>query len=241
MSSPATVSDPRSRWQVAAIVFAMVFPSIGTWLYFVAFAGHSAVGVVYAITKIVQFGFPLVWVLAMERKRLRMQRPDVRGMLVGVAFGITVLTAMLALYYGVLGDSSYTQQGRAPLIAKLNDFGANTPLGFLGLAVFYCLLHSFMEEYYWRWFVFGRLRQFTGLWTAIVVSSLGFMAHHVIVVSRYSDDYVAVGFLSLSVAVGGAVWAWIYERYGTLFATWISHMFVDAGIMLVGYHMAFGG
>ncbi len=241
MNSTATESNQRPQWQVAAIVFAIVFPSIGTWLYFVTFAGHDAVGVVYAVIKVVQFGFPLAWVLAVEQKRLGIQRPDGRGMLVGVAFGIVVLVGMLSLFYGVLSDSSYAQQGRQPLIAKLNDFGATTPLGFLGLAAFYCLLHSFMEEYYWRWFVFGRLRQFTGLWTAIVVSSLGFMAHHVIVVSRYTDDYVAVGFLSISVAVGGAVWAWLYHRYGTLYAPWISHMFVDAGIMLVGYHLAFSG
>jgi len=241
MDSTITKSHRHPRWQGAAIVFAIVFPSIGTWLYFVTFAGHNAVGVVYAVTKIVQFGFPLAWVLAVERRRIRIHRPDGRGMFVGVAFGTVVLVGMLALYHGVLSDGSYARQGHEALIAKLKDFGATTPLGFLGLAVFYSLLHSFMEEYYWRWFVFGRLREFTGTWMAIVVSSLGFMAHHVIVVSRYTDDYLAIGFLSLSVAVGGAVWAWLYQRYESLYAPWVSHMFVDSGIMLVGYDLAFHG
>ena len=35
-------------------------------------------------------------------------------------------------------------------------------------------------------------------------------------------------------AVGGAVWAWIYERTKTLYAPWLSHLVVDAGIFLLG-------
>lgn len=240
MSSTATLSTSRARWQVAAIVLAMVFPSIGTWLYFITFAGDESVAKVYAASKVVQFAFPIVWALAFERSRVTFRLPDGRGMLFGAAFGLAVMLGMLALYFGFFSDSSYALQGREALMAKLNDFGLTTPLAFLGLALFYSLFHSFMEEYYWRWFVFGRLREFTGLWTAVVLSSLGFMAHHVIVLAQYSDNPLVVGLLSISVAIGGAVWAWLYNRHHSLYPSWISHMFVDAGIMLVGYQMAFG-
>lgn len=240
-STTHTLSQPKTSWQVTAIVFAMVFPSVGTWLYFVSFSGHSAVGAVYAVSKVVQFGFPLVWVLAVERERLSFQLPSRRGVLFGLVFGLAVLLGMLGMYFAFFSDSGYAEEGRKVLMAKLTGFGITTPLAFLGMAAFYCLFHSFMEEYYWRWFVFGRMRKFTGLWTAVVISSLGFMAHHVIVVAQYMDDYLAVGFLSLAVAVGGAVWAWLYERSGSLYAPWMSHMLVDAGIMLIGYQLAIGG
>ena len=42
---------------------------------------------------------------------------------------------------------------------------------------------------------------------------------------------------SLGIAVGGAVWAWIYDRTGSLVAPWISHMIVDAGIFALGYFL----
>lgn len=241
MSTTRTLSPPKASWQVAAIVFAIVFPSIGTWLYFVSFSGHSAVGAVYAVSKVVQFGFPLVWVLGVERERLRLQFPNGRGMVFGLVFGLAVMLGMLGLYFSFFSDSSYAEEGREVMMTKLTGFGITTPLAFLGMAVFYSLFHSLMEEYYWRWFVFGRLRKLTGLWTAVVISSLGFMAHHVIVLAQYLDDYLALGLLSLSVAVGGAVWAWLYGRCGSLYAPWVSHMLVDAGIMLVGYRLAFGG
>ena len=41
-----------------------------------------------------------------------------------------------------------------------------------------------------------------------------------------------------SIAAGGAVWAWIYERTGSLYGPWLSHLVVDAGIFIIGYDIA---
>jgi len=48
---------------LAAIAFAMVFPSILTWVYFVLMANWaaSAQQSAYSILKFVQFGFPAFW------------------------------------------------------------------------------------------------------------------------------------------------------------------------------------
>jgi len=40
------------------------------------------------------------------------------------------------------------------------------------VGVFYALCHSLLEEYYWRWFVFARLREQMRLSTAMMVSSV---------------------------------------------------------------------
>lgn len=45
--------------------------------------------------------------------------------------------------------------------------------------------------------------------------------------------------LTLAVAVGGAFWAWLYHRSGSLLGPWISHMLVDAAIFGVSYQLAF--
>src|SRR5690606_17666993 len=103
------------------------------------------------------------------------------------------------------------------------------------------LVHSLAEEYYWRWFVFAQLRRIIPLAPAIGLSSLAFMAHHVIVVGSYlRDNPLAMIFFSLSVAVGGAVWAGLYQRSGSLVGPWLSHLLVDAGIMIVGYDLIWG-
>ena len=104
----------------------------------------------------------------------------------------------------------------------------------------YALIHSFLEEYYWRWFVFDKLRdQLPSTGWAIFFSSIGFMAHHVIVVSFYFGATSFVTYLFCAgVAVGGAVWALLYHHYRSLIGPWVSHAFVDAAIFVIGYFIA---
>ena len=99
-----------------------------------------------------------------------------------------------------------------------------------------------MEEYYWRWFVFGRLRRHLSFGPAAAVSSLAFMSHHVIVLYVYLPGYfwTAVVPLSLCVAVGGVVWAWLFEQTRSIYAAWLSHLLVDAGIFAIGYDLLRG-
>ena len=76
----------------------------------------------------------------------------------------------------------------------------------------------------------------------IGLSSLAFMAHHVIIVATFFPGRfltLAVP-LSFGVAVGGAFWAWLYDRTGSLYPAWLSHLLVDAAILAVGYTMVFG-
>ena len=73
------------------------------------------------------------------------------------------------------------------------------------MALFISVFHSLLEEYYWRWFVFGRLERSLPLAAAIGISSLAFMAHHVFVLAYYFPGRfwsAAVPF-SLCVAAGG--------------------------------------
>ena len=113
------------------------------------------------------------------------------------------------------------------------------PAAFVGMAIFYCVLHSLFEEYYWRWFVYGTMRRHIPVAAANVLSSVGFMLHHVVILGVFFPGrfwLLALPF-SFGVAVGGAVWSWIYERTGSLYAAWLSHALIDAAIMIIGYDM----
>jgi membrane protease YdiL (CAAX protease family) len=127
------------------------------------------------------------------------------------------------------------------LAEKLHGLGAETLGRFVLLAAFISLAHSFLEEYYWRWFVFGRLRQYMPLGAAMAVSSLAFMAHHVIVLSVYLPGgwrfWAGVVPFSLCAAGGGVAWAWMFHRTRSIYGPWLSHLIVDAALMALGYDM----
>jgi membrane protease YdiL (CAAX protease family) len=103
-------------------------------------------------------------------------------------------------------------------------------------AAFLSLANSAVEEYYWRWFVFGRCRRHLALAGAAILSGLAFAAHHGIVLVVMFGVIAGVG-LTLGVAIGGVFWAWLYDRYGSLYASWISHLLVDLAVMSIGYRM----
>jgi membrane protease YdiL (CAAX protease family) len=229
-----------------ALAFAIIYPSVLTWIYFVALSDDSSerTGLqiaAYAAGKFIQFAFPVLYVLAFHRSELRLNPPSRRGIWIGLAFGGAVAVGMFVLYFAILRGWFHSADIPAMVWKKLSEFGLTTPLGFLCFALFLSVVHSLLEEYYWRWFVFLRLRPLVSLRTAIAVSSLGFMAHHVIVLAQYLPGWfhfltLVVPF-SLCVAVGGGVWAWLYERTRSFYAPWLSHLVVDVAVMVIAYDL----
>lgn len=217
------------------------------WIYFVTLAtpvgaaatadASPALRVAYALGKIVQFLFPLVYLGCTAREALWPRPPRFAGLASGLAFGAAVAVAILVLYFGILRETLLEMGLETQVRAKLEEFGAATPSRFFAFAAFISVVHSFLEEYYWRWFVFRRLRLVCPMAAAMAISSLAFMAHHVIVLDVYLPGHflTAVAPFSLAIAVGGGFWAWLYARTDSIGAAWLSHFIIDAAIMVIGF------
>ena len=57
---------------------------------------------------------------------------------------------------------------------------------------------------------------------------------------------IAIFFISITalfsqtittIAGGGAIWAWMYEKTGSLYGPWVNHALVDTAIFIVGYDL----
>lgn len=226
------------RW--LGVLLALVFPSFVTWAYFfrAAEAGQGMQQAVMAGLKIAQFALPLVWTLVVLRERIEWRRLTTKGVPLGLAFGAAVVAAGWFVFEYVLSTSAVFATATDQIRAKVAGFGIDSLTKYVALATFYSLAHSFLEEYYWRWFTFGQLRRLIALWPAVVISALGFMAHHVLVLSQFFGWWTPTTLLlSAAVAIGGAFWAWLYDHTGSLLGPWLSHLVIDAGIFFIGYQL----
>jgi uncharacterized protein len=247
------------------ILFAMSYPTFLTLTYFL-WLSNSSPGIqqtAYALGKLIQFGFPILYVtltvgfpniramhLGVQENQssirhvpgefsLRLADSPKRNLLTGAIFGAGVVAAMFLIYTFVLPETLMTQLGQK-VQAKVESTGLDSPIRFLALSLFYVAGHSFLEEYYWRWFVFDQLQQKMSMWIANLIAGLGFMAHHVVLLGTFFGwDSMFTYVLSLSVAVGGMVWAWLFNRRWGFHAAWLSHAIVDAGIFALGMLILF--
>lgn len=237
----ANLSFGARRGLLALLLVAMFLPTVGTWLYFDVFAGSRVMQTIYSGTKVVQLALPLLAFLWIERRGVDWRPANINrqgDLAIGATFGALVAAGMFVLYSGWLAGSPLFASAPAMIGAKIKDLGLASPWAFLGFAIFLSVLHSLMEEFYFRWFIFRRLQAFVSVPWAIVLSSLAFMGHHVMVLVTFMPEApgLAVVF-SLCIAVGGAFWAWLYHRSGSLRGPWLSHFLVDCAIMWLGYRM----
>ncbi|MEM1304162.1 MAG: type II CAAX endopeptidase family protein [Planctomycetota bacterium] len=231
---------PHEPWVLA---FACLLPTAVTYAYFfvVAYAPAAVQQTVYAVGKGVQFALPVVWVGLVLRGPLGGVRLTTRGVATGLAFGTAAGLGSVLLYWAWFRHTELFQAAAAPIVDKVDGLGIGSPAAFLAVGVFYAFGHSLLEEYYWRWFVFRRMRRWLSPPLAIGLSSGAFMLHHVFVVDRYFHDTPLVtALLSLSVMIGGVFWAWLYRRSGSLLGPWLSHLLIDAAIFAIGYAIVFG-
>ena len=235
-SKPSRISG--SLW------FAMSYPLALTVVYFVFMDGQDT-GIqnsVFSSLKIVQFAFPAVFAFFICKESIELPIWKRPAFALATLFGIVILVAALTLYFGLLKGSQPYELLKEKVNSKVQGFGMTSVGAYVAFALFYSLVHSGLEEYYWRWFVYKRLTRTIPDRRAIVFSSLGFMAHHVVIMVVFFGATSPLAYLfSLGIAVGGAFWAWLYGRSGNFAAVWISHGIVDTALFIIGYDLIFGG
>jgi membrane protease YdiL (CAAX protease family) len=217
----------------------MTLPLAAALFYFVIFSEHAFARVIYAGTKLFTVVWPLAAVLLVLRTglpRLELRdRRHLRALPLGLVTGVLIAGATFALVATPVG--AMAEASAADIRRKAEELGILEH--YWSFAIFLSVLHSLIEEYYWRWFVFGHLRRATGRWTAHAAAAAAFASHHVVITTQFFP--VAWGFLfGALVGAGGLVWSLMLERQRTLSGIWLSHMLTDLGILTVGHKLIFG-
>jgi uncharacterized protein len=230
--------DPAGWRSMLAIVLVAPAPSVGAWWLFWHDPG-AAGQVAYAIGKAWLYGLPAIlwWWWLREPLRLgstkRRPTADDWRLTVGIGVAIGVLIWATWAWIGPHLDLDAFRS-----LAEKN--GLTSPLKYVLVASYICVVNALLEEYVFRWFFYGQLRRHMPKMVASVVAGLIFAAHHAVILTAQFEPGIAwLG--TAGVFAGGLVWTWCYERSGSILPAWASHGIVDLAIMLVGWRMIFGG
>lgn len=159
------------------------------------------------------------------------QEGILRSLKPGALFGILAFCIVLAAYM-LLQDAL-----DLPAIAQeLTEKSQVTPANFLLVGFYITIGNSFLEEFFFRGFLFGSLSRLGRTQLAYVYSSLLFGLYHIAIFQTWFNPWMMS--LALVGLVGvGFIFNWLNTKANHFYNSWLAHVFADAAIILVGLRM----
>lgn len=230
----AMTESQNNRWKaILALLLLVPAPSIGTAAAFYWWPGLTG-EVIYGFCKVVLLVLPVLWFLYLERSKLSLSPVKKGGLIVGLISGLVIAAAILG-FYALVGKNIIDEQMfRDSLIDK--GFGNKTK--FIGMAFFVIILNAALEEYVWRWFVFRQCEKLMPGLLAIFASAILFTIHHIVALRAYVDwDITLISCAGL--LIGATAWSALYWRYRSVWPGYISHVFADIAVYIIGWQILF--
>lgn len=260
MNSTAPLdAETQRRAKPALLALMLIAPIqlIGTTAAMVWFPDSTVAKVGFGVAKVMLMLAPLVWLYKIEKVKPRIPKwhgnPESgfrgfrgSGMLAAHATGLLIFAVIAGVYYGFAKDWIDISAMRERIAAM----GLDNLWLYLAGALYWCTINSLLEEYFWRWFIFARLRDvlpvsksdrsFSAVnLLAVIVCGLLFTAHHVVALKVYFDWKTTI-LASAGVFIGGVTWSLLYLRYKNIYAGYVSHVYADLIIFFIGWQLIFG-
>ncbi len=236
-SYPAAGPSAKLLWSL--LLPAMLVPVLGAYLYFVLWHGTVAAAVLYQATKIFTVLFPIICSVWILRTGLPFRRSPGSHHLRAIPAGLGLGLAIVAVAFIVLETPIGTAARASGDQIRQHLSGTPWLEYFWPIAIAISIIHSFVEEFFWRFFVYGQLlKNVLPRPAALAVGGIAFSLHHIVVLLQFFPVGIAL-FFSACVGVGGVLWSLLMDHQKSLSGAWASHMVVDFGVLTIGYWLMF--
>jgi membrane protease YdiL (CAAX protease family) len=188
------------------------------------------------LTKVWLLILPVIWLVKVDGDKIRISKPKRKHLISGTVLGLMMAMVILTAYW-FLGRQWINP---VEVRSQAQRIGVLTPTIYLAGCVFWSLINSLLEEYVWRWFVFRKAEVLVPGIAAVGLSALLFTLHHILelIITVASWPVVVLG--ALAVFAAGAVWSACYLVYRSIWVGYVSHVWADVAIAIVGWHLLFG-
>lgn len=114
----------------------------------------------------------------------------------------------------------------------ISDVGVNQD-NFLWVASYIAICNAFLEEFFFRGFAFLLLLPLIGRKKSYLFSSITFALYHVAIMKGWFSPVLFI-LAILGLMIGGCIFNYLDEKNGTIFQSWMVHMFANLAINTVG-------
>ena len=173
---------------------------------------------------------PLI-VSRLDRSVLYLQLlcPKKKGLLQAIALGVGIYVVILGGYFLVSPFFDFSQ-----IAGALTDNAGVTKENFLYVSLYISFANSFLEEFFFRGFVFTNLKQHSGRKLAYIFSAAAFSLYHVAMMIGWFSPALFL-LVMVGLVVGGMIFNWLNEKLDTIYCSWLTHMFANFAINTIGF------
>lgn len=156
---------------------------------------------------------------------------DKKQLKIGIVLGIMSFSIILIAYF--ILKNVIDLQGIAQ---DLQSKSKVTPVNFVFVAFYITFGNSFLEEFFFRGFIFLNLYELKFKKTAYVYSSLLFALYHIAIFKSWFNIWLILLSLTGLISVG-FIFDFIDTKSKNFINSWIVHILADMAIMLIGMKM----
>ncbi len=185
---------------------------------------------VKSAVKIVLFaGLPIVFALCFDKDALRsilLHRK--KGIILSLLIGMAIYAFIVGGYFALRGVFDFSA-----VTSSLTSGEGVTRDNFLYVAAYISICNSLLEELFFRGFAFHTLNKYMNRGIAYVFSALSFAVYHVAIMSGWFSPLLFV-LLVAGLFAGGVIFNYLDEKTGSIYPSWIVHMFANLATNTVG-------
>ncbi len=156
-------------------------------------------------------------------------KPDKSGLALATALGIGVYAVVLGAYFIFKDIFDFSA-----LTTSLTKTTGVNKANFLWVAIYISFANSFLEEFFFRGFAFVKLKETASRKTAYCFSSFAFALYHIgMMTGWFGLPVVLISLVGLF--AGGIIFNLLDESRGTIYLSWLVHMFANFATNTIGF------
>lgn len=188
------------------------------------------------IAKLILFiAIPLIYMILVEKinikEALNLRRVEAATLKPGLILGSVSFIVILIAYFVLREYIDFNG-----IAQELQSKSKINPSNFIYIGIYITFGNSFLEEFFFRGFIFLNLFNQGSKRFAYIYSSVLFGVYHIAIFKTwFSPPLVILALLGL-VSIG-LIFNWLDTKTGNFINSWIVHILADSAIIIIGMKM----